>query len=695
MPLETPRLDDRSFDDLLAEAKRRISDRSPAWTDQSESDPGIVMLELFAFLTDTMIYRLNRVPEKVYVELLKLMGVNLAPPAAARAELRFERVPGREGRIEVPRGTRVGAARSDSAEEPVVFATDHDAYIATAAGGVTVTAHHAELVAAEELGSGTGMAGFTLALRRPPVVAPTGDDGDLVVAVELGADEAKPEAGGLEHDGGRFRIWQEVETFVGRTGEFVYRADRQAGLIHFAPALRRRNEAGELDGTLQPLAAVPAAGRRILAWYRRGGGRAGNVAAGTLTVLKDPVPGVSVSNPAPAQGGREAETLENALKRGPQEIHSLQRAVTARDYELVALTSDRAVARAMAVTSAAYWRHAQPGEAEVVLVPAATTTQRVDAAALRLLERPAVAQRVLAELDRRRPLGSRCRVNWAKYKTVRVTARVVVHQHEDLGRLGQRVLERLHDTITPLPSGDRSGWEFGKTLRASHIYEIALREPGVVWVDRVRLHLEEVPGGNVPAVVAAPTQDGIWYAASNTGLFRTINDGVGWEPLAYGQLLAGEKVVRLCTHPTLPGLLAVVTRFEPDAGPAADAEEREPGADAEEGETRAADTETVADGTSLSDAAHRSVPAGTESPAPAGNGMRSRVLLSRTAGEDWVPHPHDLGFEVEDATWLASDATETLLLATDVGLFRLSSREGAGPELVPVDGERQDLPLYA
>src|SRR5690606_10540988 len=115
---------------------------------------------------------------------------------------------------------------------------------------------------------------------------------------------------------------------------------------------RRRDRDGVLDEVQRPLAKVPATGRRILAWYRRGGGSSGNVAAGSLTVLKDPVPGVGVVNLSPAQGGREAESLENALARGPQEIHSLQRAVTARDYEFVALNSDRAVARALAVTSA-------------------------------------------------------------------------------------------------------------------------------------------------------------------------------------------------------------------------------------------------------------------------------------------------------------------------------------------------------
>src|SRR5690606_21221389 len=235
---------------------------------------------------------------------------------------------------------------------------------------------------------------------------PTGLDDDLVVAVEV--DEAADGGEGvIELGGARFQVWGEVETFAGHAGERVYRADRQAGLVHFAPALGP-DAAGAI-------AAVPGEGRRVLAWYRRGGGASGNVGAGTLTLLQDALPGVTVTNERPAQGGRDAEDLAHALVRGPQEIHSLQRAVTARDFELVALTSDRAVARALAVTSAAHWRHAQPGEAEVVVVPAADVEAgRLDAATLRSLERDAVVERVLAELDRRRPLGSRCRVSWAQ-----------------------------------------------------------------------------------------------------------------------------------------------------------------------------------------------------------------------------------------------------------------------------------------
>src|SRR5215207_143540 len=84
MPLDIPNLDDRRFQDLVDEARRLIPHYVPKWTDHNLSDPGITLLELFATLVDTMIYRLNRVPDKSYIAFMDLMGVRLEPPTAAK-----------------------------------------------------------------------------------------------------------------------------------------------------------------------------------------------------------------------------------------------------------------------------------------------------------------------------------------------------------------------------------------------------------------------------------------------------------------------------------------------------------------------------------------------------------------------------------------------------------------------------------
>ena len=192
---------------------------------------------------------------------------------------------------------------------------------------------------------------------------------DLVVGVEAAPGELDGRAPARQFEGRTYRIWREVEDFAYLPpDEPAYVVDRMTGTITFAPSARMTGG----DGTLteaQALAAFPLAGRDIRLWYRRGGGASGNVAANLLEVLKDPLPGVKVTNPQPAVGGRPAETLENALVRGPQELHSLRRAITAEDFELLALRASGAVARAKAVTLAQIWAHAPAGTVQVLLVP--------------------------------------------------------------------------------------------------------------------------------------------------------------------------------------------------------------------------------------------------------------------------------------------------------------------------------------
>lgn len=77
MPLPIPNLDDRSFDDLMKEAISLIPVYNKEWTNYNPSDPGITLLELFAWLSDMVIYRVNQVPEENYKKFLKLIGIEL------------------------------------------------------------------------------------------------------------------------------------------------------------------------------------------------------------------------------------------------------------------------------------------------------------------------------------------------------------------------------------------------------------------------------------------------------------------------------------------------------------------------------------------------------------------------------------------------------------------------------------------
>jgi predicted phage baseplate assembly protein len=89
MSLPAPNLDDRRFQDLVDDAKRLVQQRCPGWTDHNVHDPGVTLIETFAYMTDQLLYRLNRVPDRVYVKFLEMIGVRLFPPTAARAGVTF------------------------------------------------------------------------------------------------------------------------------------------------------------------------------------------------------------------------------------------------------------------------------------------------------------------------------------------------------------------------------------------------------------------------------------------------------------------------------------------------------------------------------------------------------------------------------------------------------------------------------
>jgi len=120
VPLEAPQLDTRKFEDLLREAELRIPRYTPQWTDFNESDPGITLVQLFAWLTEMMLYQMNRVPDRNYIKFLQLLGMELQPAQPATAHLTFTAVAG--AAVEsVPRRAQIQAQSPEGSS--VVFET--------------------------------------------------------------------------------------------------------------------------------------------------------------------------------------------------------------------------------------------------------------------------------------------------------------------------------------------------------------------------------------------------------------------------------------------------------------------------------------------------------------------------------------------------------------------------------------------
>src|SRR4051794_21420203 len=117
-------LDNRTFDDILAEARARIPRYTAEWTDWNDGDPGIALLQLMAWMSELLIYRMNQVPELAQLKFLDLIGIELEPARPAETFVTFAAQPGfPAGTIELPRRTQVAAATSDE-QGPIVFETE-------------------------------------------------------------------------------------------------------------------------------------------------------------------------------------------------------------------------------------------------------------------------------------------------------------------------------------------------------------------------------------------------------------------------------------------------------------------------------------------------------------------------------------------------------------------------------------------
>jgi baseplate J-like protein len=85
MPLTLPNLDDRTYANLAAEARALIPTYAPEWTNHNPSDPGITLLELFAYVTELLIYRVNRVTDANVVAFLRLINGPSWTPTPGRS----------------------------------------------------------------------------------------------------------------------------------------------------------------------------------------------------------------------------------------------------------------------------------------------------------------------------------------------------------------------------------------------------------------------------------------------------------------------------------------------------------------------------------------------------------------------------------------------------------------------------------
>ena len=104
-----PPIDDIDYEALLADARARIRVHNPDWTSYNDSDPGMTLLQLFAFMADSIVYRANLIPERNRRAFLRLLGVDSRGPVPAHGLVTFDGTRGPITTHLVPDGAKVAA----------------------------------------------------------------------------------------------------------------------------------------------------------------------------------------------------------------------------------------------------------------------------------------------------------------------------------------------------------------------------------------------------------------------------------------------------------------------------------------------------------------------------------------------------------------------------------------------------------
>lgn len=621
MPLaaHVPVIDDRTFDDIVAEARSRIPRYTPEWTDTNASDPGFTLVELFAWLTEMQLYRLGKVPALNYVKFLELIGLELTPARSATTEITFPVRPTFSGTtVVVPRLTQVASDKPDE-RGPIVFETD-EALVALRAtmNAVQVFDGYAYDDVTQQNDAKTGLEPFSaLAETDSALLLGFEDPAPFPSGVELRLTFFAPDAGvedGLQcfgdvmpqvssdvvwesFDGSewhRLNVLEDETLALTRSGH-VYIKSVPAGAITAAivgavdtprywirarllrsgydraprivavrsntvratQAQTARHEVlggsdgapdqvftvantPVLHGTLRlevdegqggarwtevadffasglddqhivvnrttgavrfgdgasgriPVAnpARPTSGI-IAREYRFGGGKRGNVRAGTLTTLLSSTPGIdgnAIGNPVAAFGGADEETIDAAKKRAARSLKAKDRAVTAEDFEVLALEA-AAIKRAKALPL----HHPRfagvqvPGAVTVIVVP--------DVEGEAPMPSEGTLRTVCAHLDRRRLLTTELFVMPPVYREVRVSADIIVRDDADLAEVKLAVEDAITRYFHPLSGGEDSsltaegsGWPFGGDIYYALVMH-RLMVPGVMRVAELGIALD-------------------------------------------------------------------------------------------------------------------------------------------------------------------------------------------------------------
>jgi hypothetical protein len=338
----------RDYDSLLQAMRSQILSKLPEWTEYAdEADFGNVLLQLFAHMGDILSYYQDRVANESFlgtarerrsiIHHLRLIGYRLATAAPASTTLTLTlSLPDTYNEvIRINKGDAF-ATKSQKDKPSVRFEYRRDApltieYATLPVDPVTkkryyqaavIPVEEGRLVQAELLGTSDGTPNQRFTLGRPGLILRSLGQGqqinrDLVVTTQMAG-------GGV------------LEEWIWRDSLAFSREEQRDVLVE----INEHEQATIVFGD-GAFGAIPPKDAQIRATYRVGGGLSGNVSANSIqTIVGAPqlaLLAAQVTNALPATGGADRETIEHAVAHAPSVFRSLKRAVTAGDYEALAL----------------------------------------------------------------------------------------------------------------------------------------------------------------------------------------------------------------------------------------------------------------------------------------------------------------------------------------------------------------------
>jgi hypothetical protein len=471
-----------------------IPSKLPEWTDRSEADFGIVLIELFAYMADILSYYQDRLANEAFlptanerrsvINHLRLIGYEMAPAAAATAELSVIVGNNVNQIVEIRKGDQFATASSPDREsvtfeytgdKPLLIDTskarpdsalkpdgtplanfkevpDPDATQRTPATSVGIPVREGRSIVEEVIGVSDSTPNQRYVLAQPQLLR-----GTLEIVVET--DPPTP----------AWRLRENLTFSPPAYTDDQLAALEQQGRIGSTLAFSRTAdpdyaiETDENDVTTVifgdgQYGQIPPSGMRIIASYRVGGGRNGNVGAGQITLVSRAAQlqllGAKVVNRAPASGGEERESIEQAVKFAPTVFASMQRAVTADDYVSLAKFFP-GVSKARA--EAKNWN-----TITLYIAPSGSGEPPSD-----VLKRD-----LLAYFEDKRMLTTTIEIKGPDYVNINIAARVDAlpyFRHED-------VLHDAESAVRDLFTFDKV--DFKQTLYLSKIYEALESLPG-------------------------------------------------------------------------------------------------------------------------------------------------------------------------------------------------------------------------